>query len=51
MVTASIAGTNTVGAGLTLVNSSTLTTNGAPVMPWENDCRTLLDQLNTATLA
>lgn len=50
-VTSSFTGTNTVGAELTLVTPSSLTTNGAPVMPWEGDYRILLDQLNTATLA
>ncbi len=50
-VTASYTGTNALGADLTLVSPSSLTTNEAPVMPWESDYRTLLDQLNTATLA
>jgi hypothetical protein len=40
-----------VSAALNLVTPSSLTTNGAPVMPWESDYRLLLDQLNTATLA
>jgi len=50
-VMTSFTGTSTLGAELVLVTSSSLTTNGAPVMPWEADYRTLLDQLNTATLA
>lgn len=50
-VTASFTGTNTLGAALNLLTPSSLTTNGATVMPWEGDYRTLLEQLNAATLA
>lgn len=50
-VAASFAGTNTLGAQLDLLTPSSLTTNGAPVMPWEGDYRVLLDQLNAASLA
>lgn len=50
-ITASYTGTDTAGATLTLVEPSSLTPGGAPVMPWEDDYRILLDQLDTATLA
>lgn len=50
-VTASYTGTNTAGAVLAMVEPSSLTTNGAPVMPWEDDYRILLNQLDTATRA
>ena len=50
-VTAAYSGTDTAGATLTLVEPSSLTQGGAPVMPWETDYRILLDQLDTATLA
>ena len=50
-VTTAYTGTNTAEAVLTLVETSSLTTNGAPVMPWEDDYRILLDQLDTVTHA
>ncbi len=50
-VTAAYVGTNVADAVLTLVATSSLTTNGAPVMPWEDDYRILLGQLDAATRA
>lgn len=50
-VTAVYTGTNAADVVLTLVESSSLTPNGDPVMPWEGDYRILVEQLNTATLA
>jgi len=50
-VIASYEGTNTVAAPLTRTVASSLTPNGDPVMTWEGDYRTLLAQMNTATLA
>jgi hypothetical protein len=38
-------------AVLSLLERSSLTSGGDPVMTWEGDYRTLLRQLNTATLA
>lgn len=49
--TAAYDGTNVAAAVLTLVETSSLTTNGAPVMPWEDDYRILLAQLDAATRA
>jgi hypothetical protein len=51
IVTTSYEGGDASAAVLTLVEASSLTSGGAPVMPWEDDYRVLLHQLNTATLA
>jgi hypothetical protein len=51
VVSATWSGADTTGAMLMHTESSSLTENGEPVMPWETDYRTLIQQLNTAALA
>lgn len=51
IVTTAYEGSDAAAAVLTLVEASSLTAGGTPVMPWEDDYRVLLHQLNTATLA
>ena len=50
-VTATFTGSDAGSAVLAQVELSSLTSEGAPVMPWESDYRVLLGQMNTATLA
>jgi hypothetical protein len=51
IVSATYSGQDTTQAALSLDERSTLTPEGAPVMLWETDYRTLLSQLNTGALA
>ena len=50
-VIAMLTGTNTASAVLTVEQYSSLTPANVTVMPWTSDYRTLVDQLNTASLA
>lgn len=50
-VRAAYAGADTADAALTVEAASSLTQDGAPVMRWESDYRTLLAQMNSAALA
>ncbi|MFN0126311.1 MAG: PEP/pyruvate-binding domain-containing protein [Verrucomicrobiales bacterium] len=51
VVRATFAGDDTAGTVFTLEESSSLTANGAPVMTWLDDYRTLVVQMHTAAAA